>query len=56
MKVRVYLKSGPISDIEGVTNIEYIDWYDEHEVWIYYGKDYVMKYKEKDIEEIKIRR
>lgn len=55
MKVIVYLKSGISPTYENVTNIEYIDWYDEHEVWIYYGKDEVMKYKEKYIEEIKIR-
>ena len=55
MRVTIYLKDGAIVDIEKAYDVEHIDWYEEREVWIHYDKDSIAKYKEKDIEEIKVR-
>ena len=63
MRVTIYFKNGYSIDIRKAYNIEYIDYYDEREVWIHYvheyignlNEDYIAKYKENDIEQIKVR-
>lgn len=60
MRVTIYFKDGTIDILENVQNIDYINWYPEKEVWLYIENDTKLEldrisYKEKDIEQIKVR-
>ena len=55
MIVTIYLKDGMRREVDKAYDVEYVDWYDEREVWIHYGQDSILKYKETEIEQIKIR-
>ena len=60
MRVTIYLKDGAIDVLENVQNIDYINWYPEEEIWFYKESKTGLEldrisYKEKDIEQIKVR-